>query len=143
SFVQMTVIVFTCHFRACKYAGDRFYRRCDCKKWLEYFHNHRQIRRSAKTRSFERASQDARQLEQELEAAVRGEVVYKKTAHITVKDAIDRHIAERETTGKAKEASGIRKVKRMLGRLKDYCDSKGVLFLKDCTADHLSAFRQT
>ena len=36
----------------CKQKGDRFFKRCECKKWLEYFHNGKQHRVAAKTRSW-------------------------------------------------------------------------------------------
>src|SRR5271155_4938645 len=40
------------HSGDCKNKDDRFYKRCDCKKWLEWFANGKQHRVSAKTRSW-------------------------------------------------------------------------------------------
>src|SRR5580692_1986964 len=95
-----TVIVYRRHSQACKYTDERFHRGCDCPCWLEYMHNRHQVRKSARTRSWDRANKDARSLEIELEAAERGETPEKKAApRIAVEDAISRYLADKKTGG--------------------------------------------
>lgn len=47
-----TINIFVRHSEDCKNKADRYYKRCDCKKWLEWFANGVQHRVSAKTRSW-------------------------------------------------------------------------------------------
>ena len=53
------------HSEDCKQKGDRFFKRCECKKWVEYFHNGKQQRVAAKTRSWAIAEEVKRTLEEQ------------------------------------------------------------------------------
>ena len=59
-----SITIFVRHAAGCKYAGDETARRCNCKKHLRWVHEGRQFRRSAKTRSWEQAEDERRNLEE-------------------------------------------------------------------------------
>jgi integrase len=59
----MTVEVFVRHATRCPHKKDRYYKRCRCRKWLYVQGTRKPI--SAKTRSWDAAVQQARQLEAE------------------------------------------------------------------------------
>ena len=60
------ITVFVRHSDGCKYAGDEFSRRCDCRKHFRWTQNGTQYRRKAGTRSWEEAEEIKRQLQDEL-----------------------------------------------------------------------------
>lgn len=58
-----TVSVYTRHQPDCSKKGEgRFYRKCTCPKWLYIYRNGKDDRRSAKTRSWQKAEDKAREL---------------------------------------------------------------------------------
>jgi len=59
----MGVFVYTRHTADCPKRKDRFWRRCHCPKWIRGTLHGREIRESAKTRSWERAEAQARSIE--------------------------------------------------------------------------------
>jgi site-specific recombinase XerD len=133
------VEVYTRHSADCKYEGERFCRRCDCRKWLQYQKNGHQIRASAKTRNWEAANKRARQLENELEAAERGEPV--KAAPATVENAVKAYLADKETRG-LQEVT-IRKSTFLCNGLVTWCDKHDIFLLKDVSASLLTNWRNT
>lgn len=62
----MDSFVFTRHSSDCKFKRDRFYRRCNCPKWVEGRFNFERIRKSASTRNWEEAEQFCEKLEADL-----------------------------------------------------------------------------
>ena len=131
----MTILVYTRHAITCRKQNDRYCRNCDCPKWLQYQHNGRQIRESAKTRSWETASKKAREKEQSLEFGLPLE----KPKTKTTTDAIDRYLEAKKAGGLGASAYG--KQSSLLKRLDSWCQSKGIIYLKDVTPDLLSEWR--
>src|SRR5215472_5639688 len=58
----VTVKVYTCHKRTCPKRDRPDLARCNCVKWLYVYRNGKDTPVSAKTRSWERAEQKAREL---------------------------------------------------------------------------------
>jgi integrase/recombinase XerD len=133
----MTVLVYTRHSITCPKQDDRDWRRCDCPKWHEYMRNGHQVRKTAKTRSWEAASKKAREIETRLEA---GELP-EKAAPITVKDAIAKYLQAKAAEGL--QTNSLVKPRGMMARLQTWCDSKGLVYLRDVKADHLHDWRNS
>ncbi len=131
----MTVLVYTRHAITCPKQDDRYSRRCDCPKWFQYQLNGRQVRVTAKTRSWETASKKARELEARLEAGESPQ----KPSPITVADAIVKYLAVKESEGL--QNITLVKIKGMMARLTEFCTSRGLVYLKDVSADHLQDWR--
>jgi len=60
------ITIFVRHAADCKYAGDEFCKRCNCRKHLRWTQEGKQYRRKAGTRSWQEAEEQKRQLEDEL-----------------------------------------------------------------------------
>jgi hypothetical protein len=62
-----TITIFVRHSKGCKYAGDEFAKRCDCRKWLRWTATGEpRQRRPANTRSWAEAEQVRRDIEDQL-----------------------------------------------------------------------------
>src|ERR1017187_6267105 len=91
-----TITIFVRHSPDCKYKGDEFYRRCNCRKHFRWFANGKQHRRTANTRSWSEAEEVKRELADQLS----GRVV--ETASATERDirsAVDVFVAEKRVEG--------------------------------------------
>src|ERR1017187_3261298 len=60
------ITIFVRHAEGCKYAGDEFSKRCQCRKHLRWTLNGKQYRRQAGTRSWAEAEQAKRAVEDQL-----------------------------------------------------------------------------
>ena len=60
------ITIFVRHSSDCKYKGDEFARRCQCRKHFRWSSNGTQYRRTAGTRSWAEAEQVKRDLENQL-----------------------------------------------------------------------------
>jgi integrase/recombinase XerD len=60
------ITIFVRHAADCKYAGDEFCKRCDCKKHFRWTRNGKQYRRKTGTRSWAEAERQKRVLEDQL-----------------------------------------------------------------------------
>ncbi len=123
------VTVYRRHSVGCKFESDRYSRRCNCRCWLQYQENGRQVKVSAKTRSWTKA--DA--LRKKLEAGEQPEVVV-----ATVKEAIDLWLPVVERHSKS-----LVKPRRMMNLLLEFCAKKGVTRLNQLTPDLLEEWRQS
>src|SRR5580704_11881458 len=64
------ITIFVRHSPGCKYAGDEFCKRCNCRKHLRWTHHGEQHRRKAGTRSWVEAEEQKRRLEDQLAGRV-------------------------------------------------------------------------
>ena len=100
------ITIFVRHSPGCKYAGDEFCKRCDCRKHLRWSQNGKQYRRKTGTRSWLGAEEKKR----ELEDALTGRVTEKKIEGLLLAQAI-------ETFDGNKQAQGIKpRVRKMYTR---------------------------
>ena len=107
-----TPVVFTEHSPSCKHKGNRFWRRCNCRKWLYVPVTRRRI--SAKTRSWEAAEKLAKEL-------AHGEPTDAPTGK-SVRMAVQSFVEDKRQQGLSK--SWERKLDRELGDLTEWCESR-------------------
>jgi hypothetical protein len=69
------VEVYARHAADCPNAPNRSWKRCRCAKWLTWRQDGRELRRSAKTRSWEKAQEAATEIEERFRRALKGEDV--------------------------------------------------------------------
>jgi hypothetical protein len=142
------VVIFVRHStkdgKPCKWAGDEFAKKCDCRKHLRWRQNGVQQRMKANTRSWARAEEVKRELEDRLsgrseDRAKRESVKAKADAALKLlSDAIDIFLVDKTTQGLSKGViSGYR---NMLNRLKAYCHERGIYIVRGITADVLTMF---
>lgn len=130
-----TITIFVRHSADCKYKGDEFYRRCNCRKHFRWFANDKQHRRTANTRSWSEAEEGKRELTDQLSGRV---VEAAATAGRDIRSAVDVFIAEKRVEGLTPDL--IKKYTLWLGRLVSFCEGRGVYTLRAIDRELLIAF---
>jgi len=131
------VTVFTRHAVGCKYEGNEFARRCDCRKHLRWTSGGKQHRKAAGTRSWAEAEKVKRSIEDQLD----GRASEHKDAPKDLGECIEVFIKDKRVQGLTKD--GIGKYTRELARLKDFCKHQGVYTAQGITRELLTHFSAT
>jgi integrase/recombinase XerD len=137
------ISVYTRHSEGCKHAGDRFHKQCKCKKWVEYFHNGKQYRVSAKTRSWAIAEEVKRTLEEQFKNGVTAPAVTApaSTGRATVKEKAALFITGKE--GENVSIAVLRKYRYELPRFEAFLSKRSKFYPSDITLDDLVEYRAT
>jgi hypothetical protein len=101
--VIMGLFVYARHTVDCPNRDDRFWRRCRCPKWIRGTIGGKSIRRTAKTRSWERAEAELRKIEAAEFPPVREadqKMTIKEAVEAFLEDERSRHLAS-TTTGQS------------------------------------------
>jgi site-specific recombinase XerD len=146
------ITIFVRHAEGCKYEGDEFSKRCDCRKhlrwtisnetWIDKRGKHRrgkQYRVSAGTRSWSEAEKKKRELEDQL--AGRTPTVQAAEAQRTVQGSIDTFLQDKKNQGVTDAVIG--KYTRELARLREYCERERVFTVQGITRELLTGFCAT
>lgn len=133
------ITIFVRHSEGCKYAGDEFSRRCNCRKHFRWTQNGTQHRRKAGTRSWEEAEEIKRQIQDQLAGRTPETRPEDKTR--TLQDAIDVFLQDKRVQGVT--AGVIGKYTRELDRLRQYCERHGVYTVQAITRELLTGFCAT
>ena len=148
--------VYTRHAADCAKAKDKDWRRCRCPKWISGTHDGELIRKSAKTRSWEKAEEYRRQLEgsssptpvQTYESvrisdrAATGHHRDQKKARVTVETAVEAYLSAARSRGL--ESSTLSKLEGIFRKqFLAWCSSQGYKFLDEVDLDALLTFRDT
>src|SRR5580704_15773336 len=89
------ITIFVRHAADCKYAGDEFSKRCNCRKHFRWTQDGKQFRQKAGTRSWTEADEQKRRLEDQLA----GRVPSGPTEGRTIADAIKVFKADKQNQG--------------------------------------------
>ena len=135
-----SITIYVRHTADCPHADDETWKRCNCRKHLRWSWQGKQLRRSAKTRSWSGAEREKRKLEMQYETALAGEVA-KSDEPVSIEQAITAFMADK--TGARASANTISKYKLTLSRLQDFCTAAGLFFVREITLEHLSTWRAT
>jgi integrase len=142
----LALFVYTRHVADCPKKSDRFWRRCHCPKWLRGVLNGRPFRKSAATRSWERAEARCRRLElqaeQRAQAAAFGEAAPVERAPITVEAAVARFLLSKKNENLAE--STLEKLKTIFEKhFVQWARSEAFAYLAEITVADLELFRDT
>ncbi len=130
------ITIFVRHSSGCKYAGDEFSRRCNCRKHFRWTQNGEQYRRKAGTRSWEAAEEVKRQLQDQL-AGRTPEARPEDNARM-IQEAIDVFLKDKRVQGVTPGVLG--KYSRELDRLREYCERQSVFTVQAITRELLTGF---
>jgi integrase/recombinase XerD len=125
--------------KECKYAGDEFARRCQCRKHLRWIHNGKRYRRKAETRSWAEAEEIKRSLEDQL--AGRSAERKPDEGAQDLQTAITVFIEDKRVQGITEGVLG--KYTRELARLREHCEARGVLIVQGITRELLTGYCAT
>ncbi len=116
------ITIFVRHAPTCKYRGDEFCKRCNCRKHLRWTANGKQERRKAGTRDWSEAEKTKRDIEDQL--AGRTPEVKPEQEHRDTQACIDLFLEDKKVQGVS--ASVLGKYTRELARLREYCEQNRV-----------------
>lgn len=138
-----SVRVYTRHSADCKYKDDPQWKRCHCRKWLYVYQNGKDESRSAKTRSWAEAEEQARAISDSWDPVKQKLLELDRTSQrrqsevLTIEAALDRWIANRKIRSSG-TASAYRTFVR---KFKDWSRENGLMFLSEVTASALDEWR--
>lgn len=130
------ITIFVRHAADCKYAGDEFSRRCNCRKHLRWTLNGTQYRRSAKSRSWAEAEKVKRAVEDQLSGNQSAPA--SPDTPKTIEEAVALFIADKKVQGLTPDL--IKKYTLWLGRLQTYCEGLRVFVVKGITRELITGF---
>jgi integrase/recombinase XerD len=148
--------VYTRHAADCAKAKDKEWRRCRCPKWISGTHDGELVRKSAKTRSWEKTEEYRRHLEgassptpvQTYESvrisdrAATGHHRDQKKARVTVETAEETYLSAARSRGL--ESSTLSKLEGIFRKqFLAWCSSQGYKLLDEVDLDALLTFRDT
>jgi integrase/recombinase XerD len=133
------ITIFVRHSADCKYRGDEFCKRCNCRKHLRWTHNRVQYRRKAGTRSWAEAENKKRELEDQLSG--RSPEVKPEQEQRDTQACIDVFLQDKKNQGITEKVIG--KYTRELARLRTFCVQKNVYTVQGITRELLTGFCAT
>src|SRR3954452_18714058 len=115
------ITIFVRHSADCKYAGDEFSKRCNCRKHLRWSHEGKQRRRKAGTRSWS----EAEAVKSRILAQLTGQAPPDTPAEgVALDSALEVFNADKANQGLTSDIQG--RYTRELARLKSFCEGQGV-----------------
>lgn len=135
----ITVTIFVRHSKGCRYEGDRYAKRCDCRKHFEWMVDGVQYRKKAGTRSWEQAEAGKRLLEDQF--AGRVSTTAKPDGGQPFAPAIKAFITQKETDGIGD--SQLSRYTTELARFASFCERNGVFTTQLVTPDLVTDYKAT
>ncbi|WP_348261797.1 tyrosine-type recombinase/integrase [Telmatobacter sp. DSM 110680] len=123
----------------CKYSGDEFSRRCNCRKHFRWTQNGTQYRRKAGTRSWEEAEEIKRQLQDQLAGRIPEQRPEDNVR--TVTEAIDLFITDKKVRGVSDGV--VARYRSELGRFQVYCEGENAFTVTRITRELLTGYAST
>lgn len=131
----MDITVYTRHSKGCPQMKNTHSKRCSCRKWLSYQRNGKQVRESARTRSWATATKLARKMEREHDDRRLGVAPTPKPGTTTIEDAVEGYLRKVGDPKEGREPSTLVKPKRMTKLLMEFCDrqSPPLVYMSELT----------
>jgi integrase/recombinase XerD len=135
--ITPVITIFVRHSADCKYLGDEFCKRCNCRKHFRWTLGGTQYRRKAGTRSWAEAEDVKRRLEDQLT----GRKPERDAAEDvqTIQAAKDAFLLEKQVAEISADAQG--KYKLEISRFVSFCESAGVFTLDAVTVPLLTSYK--
>jgi integrase/recombinase XerD len=134
--VAPTITIFVRHSAGCKYAGDEFAKRCQCRKHFRWTSNGRQYRETAGTRSWTEAETIKRERADQLEGRATPDQSKKD-----VRDAVGLFIQDKTSQGVTPGV--LKKYTLELSRLVAFCERSRVYTVQGITRELLTKYCAT
>lgn len=141
----ITVSVYTRHSETCDRKDDSTWRRCRCMKWLYINENGGRRQVSAKTRSWDRAQDKAREIEEDAKRraadAASRQMPLAQNELFTIEQAIENYLEDKRQQNC--EAATLYKLGIIFRKqFLSFVQSKGLVYLTEITLAHLEEFRR-
>lgn len=132
------ITIFVRHSPGCKYTGDEFCKRCNCRKHFRWTHNGKQFRRKAGTRSWAEAEENKAHIAAQLSG--KAPAADAQPAQ-TIAEALELFEADKLNQGLTADVLG--KYKRELTRLQTWAEGRVVFTVAGLTRELLIAYQAT
>ena len=133
------ITIFVRHSEGCKYAGNEFCKRCNCRKHLRWTQNGKQYRRKGGTRSWAEAEEQKKRLEDQLAGRIPTSA-HQNTGQ-PIDTAVELFLQDKTTQGLSSGVLG--KYSRELERLRRHCESAGAFTVQSITKELLTGYCAT
>jgi integrase/recombinase XerD len=130
------ITIFVRHSSGCKYAGDEFAKRCNCRKHFRWSANGQQHRQTAGTRSWT----EAEELKRDLENQLAGRLQPVDPSRY-IQSCIDTFLTDKRVQGVSEGV--LKKYALELDRLARYCERHGVFTIQGVERELLTGFAAT
>jgi integrase/recombinase XerD len=130
------ITIYVRHSAGCKYAGDEFSRRCQCRKHFRWTANGKQHRQTAGTRSWAEAEELKRALADQLAGRIRSVDTSRD-----IQSCIDTFLTDKRVQGVTDGV--LKKYTLELNRLARYCERHGVFTVQGIERELLTGFTST
>jgi site-specific recombinase XerD len=131
------ITIFVRHSSGCKYTGDEFCKRCNCRKHLRWSKDGKQYRKQAGTRSWV----EAEKTKERLAAQLSGSAPVTEPRGQTLDQAVKLFLQDKENQEVTPKV--LDKYSRELARLKSYCEGRGVYVVTGLTKELLTGYVAT
>lgn len=128
------ITIFVRHGDDCKYKGDEFSKRCQCRKHMRWTHDGKQHRRATGARSWAEAETSKRSLEDQLA----GRTPESRPEGKAIQECVDLFVLDKTVQGVSQDV--LSKYRRELGRLADYCERSGVFTVQGISRETMTGF---
>lgn len=136
--VTPVITIFVRHKPECKYAGDEFTKRCNCKKHFRWTQDGKQHRRAAGTRTWAEAEDN----KADLIAQLTGKApVANAQPGLTIDRAVEVFLQDKKNQDVT--AKVLAKYKRELERLQVYCEGHGIFLVSRVNKEVLTGYAAT
>jgi integrase/recombinase XerD len=132
------ITIFVRHSPGCKYAGDEFCKRCNCRKHLRWSLDGKQYRKKAGSRSWTEAEEAKRNLEAQLSGKA---PVSEQPRGYTITQAVQVFLQDKKNQDVTPKVLG--KYTRELARLRTYCEGRGIFVVAGLTKELLTGYAST
>lgn len=133
------ITIYVRHSAGCRYEGNEFAKKCDCRKWLRWTpKGSPRQRRPAQTRSWAEAEQVKRDLEDQLSGKA---AASEPTGTKDIRAAVKVFLADKKVSGITEDV--LNKYTRELDRLCDYCEGEGIYTVVGLTREILTGYAST
>ncbi len=132
------ITIFVRHSPGCKYAGDEFTKRCNCRKHLRWSLNGKQYRKKAGSRSWAGAEDAKRNLEAHLSGKIPSNEAQPGQ---TITKAVDVFLQDKKNQDVTVKV--LAKYTRELARLQGYCEGRGTFVVSGLTKELLTGYAST
>ncbi|MGA8605338.1 MAG: hypothetical protein WB616_00475 [Candidatus Sulfotelmatobacter sp.] len=138
---RSVVSVYVRHRLSCSHLSKgEFYRGCSCPKWLRYSIGGKQHRKSADTRTWSVAEENAAELQAQLDTGKSAHIIVKREQP-TIAASIETFISGKTSEGLSKAT--IRKLKFQLGQFERFITDRSKYFPAEITTTDVIEYRTT
>jgi site-specific recombinase XerD len=126
------------HSPGCKYAGDEFCKRCNCRKHLRWSKDKKQYRKQAGTRSWAEAEEVKGRIAAQLSGKAPATDLPRGQ---TISQAVEIFLQDKKNQDVTPKV--LDKYKRELARLRSYCEGRGIFVVSGLTKELLTGYAST